>query len=160
MEDTKLQSVHVTQPQVRNIHNFVFGGHLMQLATELAFATGCQFIKRQPEFLAIDNITFRKSVPIGSILKFKSKVTFARPKSFQVAVKADVIDFEQSMEETTNIFNFSLSIPSAPQDQISHPLEILPKSYAESMQYLEGKRRLDKGKLMAERENTALRHEY
>ncbi len=52
-------------------------------AYELAFATAYTFSGRRPLFLKCDEITFKKPVDVGNILRFHSKVlhTVARPNN-------------------------------------------------------------------------------
>ncbi|KAG2205628.1 hypothetical protein INT46_003455 [Mucor plumbeus] len=142
MEDTKLQSVFLMQPQDRNIHNKVFGGYLMRRAYELAHATGSVYAKSPVNLLSLDEIIFKKPVPVGSLLNLSSQVIYAQGdphKSFQVSVTAEVTDPEAGTTDLTNTFHFTLAAQDKPVPKI------LPKTYAESILYLEGKRRREQG---------------
>jgi acyl-coenzyme A thioesterase 9 len=141
MEDTKLQSVLLMQPQDRNIHNKVFGGYLMKSAYELAHATGTLFAKSPVSLLASDEIVFKKPVPVGSLLNLSSKVIHSQEHdgSFQVSVTAEVTDVESNITDTTNTFHFTLAA------QNNKVPKVLPRTYAESMVYLEGQRRSEHG---------------
>lgn len=135
MEDMTLQSVFLMQPQDRNIHNKVFGGYLMRRAYELAHATGSVFAKSQVSLLSLDEIVFKKPVPVGSLLNLSSQVIYSQgdpSKSFQVSVTAEVTDVEAGTTDVTNTFHFSLSSQEKPLR------EILPRTYSESMKYIEG----------------------
>lgn len=137
MEDTKITSTIFCQPQNRNIHGFIFGGFLMQRAYELAFSNALLYIRDRPEIIALDDTTFRKPVPVGSILKFSSKVVYAEGHphhTFQVAVVADVIDPTTGQRDTTNTFYFSFSSRKiVPRLQIS--------TYSDAVDYIDGRRR-------------------
>ncbi|GBB84858.1 hypothetical protein RclHR1_11430006 [Rhizophagus clarus] len=140
MDETVMESVTFMQPQNRNIHGFVFGGYLMRLAYELAFSNASVFLKNRPKFLALDEISFRKPVQIGSILCMFSQIVYAPGsphKSFQVAVTADVLDIEREKRETTNIFHFTF-ICDNPAIEVRR---VMPKTYDELMKYIEGRRR-------------------
>ncbi|KAI9256071.1 acyl-CoA thioester hydrolase [Helicostylum pulchrum] len=139
MEDMSLQSVFLMQPQDRNIHNKVFGGYLMRRAYELAHATGSVFAKTNVSLLSLDEIIFKKPVPVGSLLNLHSQVIYSQDTSFQVSVSAEVTDVEAGTTDLTNTFHFSLSAQDKPVR------EILPRTYAESMLYIEGKRRRQQG---------------
>jgi len=52
----------------------VFGGYLMRVATELGFLVASVHSKTRVTSQAINSITFRKPVPIGSRLKLIGKV--------------------------------------------------------------------------------------
>ncbi|KAI9223581.1 HotDog domain-containing protein [Blastocladiella britannica] len=156
MEDTKVHSLHITQPQDRNIHNFIFGGYLMRQAFEIAHATASLYSKNHPIFLAMDDIWFRKPVPIGSILALTSQVVYSRAHkdkggSFQVKVTADIRDPITGTSETSNTFNYTFAVPSTDSKR---PPAIMPRTYGDAVEYLDGKRRLELGLEMA-RENSS-----
>ncbi|KAI9029658.1 HotDog domain-containing protein, partial [Phycomyces nitens] len=138
MEATCLQSVFLMQPQNRNIHNNVFGGYLMRRAYELAHSTGSMLVKSQVSLLSLDEIVFKKPVSVGSLLNLSSKVIYSQgdpSKSFQISVTASVNNIEAGTSYITNTFHFTFASNDKPVPQV------LPKTYAESMLYLEGKRR-------------------
>ncbi|KAI1317725.1 hypothetical protein EDD11_007899 [Mortierella claussenii] len=146
MSDTKMSAIHIMQPQDRNIHDKIFGGYLMRLAYELAFCNASVFISSRPTFLALDEISFRMPVPIGTFLALDSQIVYAEGgdhHSFQVMVKADVLDVNKNTRETTNTFWFTFT------DPVKGTSRIMPRTYAESMLYLEGKRRRMVGSQMA-----------
>ncbi|RIB05943.1 hypothetical protein C2G38_2218325 [Gigaspora rosea] len=138
MDETIMESVTLMSPQNRNIHGYVFGGYLMLLAYELAFSNACLFLRSRPRFLALDDISFRKSVPIGSILNMSSQIVYAPGpphKSFQVAVH-----FESEKRETTNVFHFTFA-----SKNVDDVRRVMPKTYDEALKYIEGKRRRNVG---------------
>lgn len=141
MEDTRIESNYLMQPQDRNIHNNIFGGYLMRRAYELAYADAILYLKsRSAMLLAMDEVIFRKPVHVGTLLKLKSEIIYAEGhphRSFQVRVVAEVVDIEKSKSETTNVFYFTMSA----MDDHVRSRRILPKTYAETMLWLEGKRR-------------------
>ncbi|KAG0230228.1 hypothetical protein BGW42_001095 [Actinomortierella wolfii] len=146
MADTKMSAIHIMQPQDRNIHDKIFGGYLMRLAYELAFCNASVFIGSRPKFLALDEISFRAPVPIGTFLALDSQIVYAEGgdhHSFQVMVKADVLDVKAGTRNTTNTFWFTF------RDPVKGTSRIMPRTYAESMLYLEGKRRRNLGRQLA-----------
>lgn len=131
----------------------------MRLAYELAFCNASVFIKYRPTFLALDEISFRKPVPIGTFLALDSQIVFAEGgdhHSFQVMVKADVLDVRKGTRETTNHFWFTFTDPQRSQEEGGDAAKgyvtprIMPRTYAESMLYLEGKRRRMEGAKLAQ----------
>ncbi|KAK9767739.1 hypothetical protein K7432_002214 [Basidiobolus ranarum] len=139
MDETLIQSYVLCQPQDRNIQNSIFGGYLMRLAFELAYSNACLFTKGRPQFLALDDISFKSAVEVGSILSLSSRIVYSPggdDKDFQVSVVADVLDHEKSSKRTTNVFHFTFTGDASKQVP-----RIMPKTYAESMDYLEGKKR-------------------
>ena len=123
----------------------------MRLAYELAFCNASVFIKHRPTFLALDEISFRKPVPIGTFLALDSQIVFAEGgdhHSFQVMVKADVLDVVKDTRETTNTFWFTFSDPNNEKGHATP--KVMPRTYAESMLYLEGQRRRKEGVKLAQ----------
>lgn len=125
----------------------------MRLAYNLSWATGYSFLQTPPEFVSSDEIQFRRSVPVGSILTLTSKVTYAPsthsatsaiphqdgdPSTFQVSVHAHTV--APGLQETglTNTFRFTFKTPHPQQAPVPH---LLAKSYAEFIEYLEARRR-------------------
>ncbi|KAI8850839.1 HotDog domain-containing protein [Chytridium lagenaria] len=152
MDETSQRSLVMCMPQDRNIHNFIFGGYLMRLAYELSYSTAIIFAKSRVYFVALDDITFKRPVPIGSLLSLTAQAVYSAgspSRSFQVRVRADVVDPLKGQSDMSNEFFFTFI---APQDQVPR---VVPKSYEESMFYLDGKRRKDAW-ISASRHNTAL----
>ncbi|KAI8584300.1 hypothetical protein K450DRAFT_219191 [Umbelopsis ramanniana AG] len=157
IEDTKMESNFIMQPQDRNIHNNIFGGYLMRRAYELAFADASIFLKsRCANLLSMDEVIFQRPVHVGSLLKLTSHIVYAEGyphRSFQVRVVAEVADIEKDLLEVTNIFYFTLSTrdPNGNRSDEHRDMEepavrrILPHTYGESMLWLEGKRRRTQG---------------
>ncbi|KIJ60477.1 hypothetical protein HYDPIDRAFT_139201 [Hydnomerulius pinastri MD-312] len=151
MGDTKLEKTMLMFPQERNVHQKVFGGYLMRLAYELAFANASLFTRTHVTFQSLDGISFRQPVPIGSILRLESQVLNASvvgqvPGEVHVRVQANVVDVQTGHEETTNDFRFTWA---KDPDSAGRPgvltRKIVPRTYQEAMLWLEGKRALEMG---------------
>ncbi|MGH0188657.1 UNVERIFIED_CONTAM: hypothetical protein FKN15_030863 [Acipenser sinensis] len=136
MEDAKLKGLEICHPQERNIFNRIFGGFLMRKAYELGWANACTYGGSRPHLVAVDDIMFQKPVEIGSLLFLSSQVCYTKTNHIQVRVHTEVFDSQSGKHNTTNIFHFTFcSEKEVPQ--------IVPKSYGESMLYLDGKRHFD-----------------
>jgi acyl-coenzyme A thioesterase 9 len=100
----------------------------MRLAYELSFSTALIYAKSRVHFVALDDITFRKPVPIGSLLSLTSQVVFctgAPSKTMQVKVRADVIDPIKGTMDMTNEFAFTFYCAGAELPRV------MPRSYDE-----------------------------
>jgi len=136
--DTKLGWTKVCHPQVRNIHNKVFGGYLMKEAFELAYACGRIFSRARPLLLAQDLVQFVKPVEIGSILNLNAKVVRSQGsphRTFQVSVEASVMDPVTGHSDVTNVFHFIFYTESMPVRNV------IPQTYLEATEYLMAARR-------------------
>ncbi|XP_020904436.1 acyl-coenzyme A thioesterase 9, mitochondrial [Exaiptasia diaphana] len=142
MEDTELSSVYFCNPQQRNTHNKVFGGFLLDRAFGLAWTNACLFSGGKAIMKTMDDVRFRKGVEMGSILEFTSQVVYTPPqptKRFQIMTVADVIQPSTGERETTNIFYYTF-------ESENEVRSVAPRSYAEAMRYIAGKRRYVKCK--------------
>ncbi len=74
MEDAKLKNILICQPEHRNRFNKIFGGFLMRQAFELAWANTYVYSGQRPFVKHMDDISFKKPVPVGSLLYFNSQV--------------------------------------------------------------------------------------
>jgi acyl-coenzyme A thioesterase 9 len=137
MEDAMLKNVVVCFPEQRNLYNKIFGGFLMRQAYEIAWINASMFSKTVPKIETVDDITFKKPVLIGQLLFLSSQVVYTNEKFVQVKVHAQSVDIATNVKETTNDFFFKFSVDNG----VKLP-QIIPKSYAESMMYIDGKRHM------------------
>jgi len=144
VSDTTIEKSQLMFPQSRNAHSKIFGGYLMRLAYELGFANATLFCRGPVRFLSLDKISFAKPVSIGSILRLRSTIIHSTasekyPAIVHVRVEANVVDVSTGLEETTNDFRFTWVVEDGPR--LSR--NVVPKTYEESMLWLEGRRTLD-----------------
>merc|ERR1719326_487926 len=105
-------------------------------------------VKGHPTLLAVDDISFNYPVEIGSLLEFSSVLTYAPggdARALQVDVKAEVISPTTGLRKVTNTFHFTFC---APQPTVP---KILPRTYEETLWYLDGRRRLLRSREECER---------
>lgn len=74
MHSTVQSHLAIMHRQDRNNANNIFGGHLLRLAAELAYATAVLHAGRHCESMALGDVTFKQPVPIGCVLEFRAKV--------------------------------------------------------------------------------------
>ncbi|KAG7264955.1 hypothetical protein CRUP_034273 [Coryphaenoides rupestris] len=133
MENAKMKGLEVCFPQERNIFNRIFGGFLMRKAYELGWANACSYGSWRPKLVAVDDILFQKPVDIGSLLLLSSQVCYTEGNYIQVRVHTEVMDPLTGQHNTTNVFHFTFVTDN------NVPM-VVPKTYGESMLYLDGKR--------------------
>ncbi|PVD18274.1 hypothetical protein C0Q70_20823 [Pomacea canaliculata] len=136
MKDTKLMNMVICQPEERNMYNRIFGGFLMRMACELAWANASRYCRsRSLDLEILDHVIFLNPVEIGSLLLLSSKIVYTESKTMQVKVHAEVLDPETTSTKTTNYFFFTFNGPNdVPR--------VWPHTYEEFMLYLEGKRHI------------------
>ncbi|GJD07394.1 Acyl-coenzyme A thioesterase 9, mitochondrial [Galdieria sulphuraria] len=138
MSQVTVGSTHFMLPDERNMYGFTFGGVLMRRAYELAFVNNYLAFQQRPIAVEVGDISFIKSVPVGSILELHSSVVYTKDTYQVVLVDAMVNNLmhDPPTKERTNTFNFVL--------KTGKPVKkIFPISYEESMKYISGRRMLD-----------------
>ncbi|XP_048247172.1 acyl-coenzyme A thioesterase 9, mitochondrial-like [Haliotis rufescens] len=137
MEKTLLKNMIMCHPEQRNVHYKIFGGFLMRQAMEVAWTNAAMYSCKRPVLKVVDDIVFKKPVEIGSLLLLSSQVVYTHKSLMQVKVHAEVLDVDTGVRETTNDFHFTFD------SQDENLPRVIPKSYAEFMLYLDGKRHFE-----------------
>ncbi|KAJ4001152.1 Thioesterase/thiol ester dehydrase-isomerase [Lentinula boryana] len=160
MGETRIERCMLMFPQERNVHQKIFGGYLMRLAYELGFSNASMFCRGRVRFLALDEISFKLPVPIGSILRLNSVVLYddfikqregnGEDNVYQlvhVGVRANVVDIKTGTEKTTNEFRFTwrseeklTRVPGDHHVEAKKVRKVVPKTYREAMLWLEARR--------------------
>jgi acyl-coenzyme A thioesterase 9 len=138
VQQTKLQSCEIAQPQTRNMANQIFGGFLMRRACELAYSTAYVFGGQRPIFYEVDQVQFSIPVNVGDLLNFHARVLYTVVKDtlpefeltgfraggdtndtnkstqiplVSVEVEAWVVDPEHASATLSNQFYFTFALP-------------------------------------------------
>ncbi|KAG9684288.1 Thioesterase/thiol ester dehydrase-isomerase, partial [Aureobasidium melanogenum] len=153
MEQTRLSTAAIMQPQYRNRHHFmIFGGFLLKQTFELAFCAAASFAHCRPTFVSLDPSTFQTPVPVGSVLYQTATVVYTDPPivsgkadeptsgekkqkytRIQVRVDTKVRDVEHGTAKPTGQFNYTFTV--------ERDIKVIPKSYTEFMMYIDARRR-------------------
>ncbi|PNS14037.1 hypothetical protein CAC42_6550 [Sphaceloma murrayae] len=152
MENTRLSTASIMQPQYRNRHNFmIFGGFLLKQTFELAFCCAASFAHVRPTFVSLDPSTFQNPVPVGSVLYLTATVVYTDPPlvkgesdephsddggeytRVQVRVDSKVRNVEHGETKPTGQFNYTF--------MVKKDVRVMPKSYSEFMMYVDARRR-------------------
>lgn len=143
IQDTRLENVHICQPQQRNIHGRIFGGFLIRMAYELAFSTCYLFVGHRPSFIEVDRIDFLRPVDVGDFVRFKSCVLYVEmdnPKRplINVEVVAHVTRPESRTSEVSNTFYFTFTLNSeATSDGSVNVRKVVPATEEEAQRVLQ-----------------------
>lgn len=157
MSDTRIFSTAIMQPQYRNMHSYmVFGGYLLRQTFELAYACAAAFSHSAPRFVSLDSTTFRAPVPVGSVLYLTATVAYTEQTEreivsldggsacvpgtlVQVRVDSSIRELQHQTNTDTGQFTYSYFI--AAEDYAVQKTELLPQTYTEMMEFLEGRRK-------------------
>lgn len=155
MSATRIFSTSVMQPQYRNRHSYmIFGGYLLRQTFELAYACTAAFSHSPPRYVSLDSTTFRNPVPVGSVLYLTATVVYIQNTKrtiatetgngtetcevpgtlVQVRVDSTVRNLDHGTTTDTGQFTYTYFVPV-------QGLQLLPQTYGEMMEYLEGRRK-------------------
>ncbi|CAF0935146.1 unnamed protein product [Didymodactylos carnosus] len=140
MEDTHLQNVLICHPE-NGYDHFLNNSKTKRdrdLRANIGYRPRSTLCKQPIGILAVDDIMFQKPVEIGSLLFLSSMVVYVTDSRIQTRVHAEVVDSETGNRQTTNVFYFVFSTT----DHKQLP-SVVPKSYAEAIMYIDGKRHID-----------------
>ncbi len=130
-EGTILTSTSVTMPEQKNIHGRIFGGGLMRLGYEIAWAAGWRATGTAPRFLGCSDVLFRAPVDVGTLLNLSAEVVFVKGARFTVIVDFSVEVPGVAAPASTNTMQFHFST----EDGAPAP-RLFPKSYSASMRWV------------------------
>lgn len=147
MEESRIQSVQIMQPQYRNRHNFmIFGGFLLKSTFELAFTCAAALSHVRPTFVALDPSTFENPVPVGSVLYMTAVVAYTdlpleqvgkgngeAKTRIQIRVDSHVRSVEHGEMQPTGQFNYTF--------EVKKEVAIIPQTYSQFMVFLDARRR-------------------
>jgi len=138
MEKHKLKSVLVAMPEHRNIHGKLFGGHIMRKAFELAYANVKIMTGKPCSCVAIDDISFRAPVNIGSLFLLNSQIAYTFGKYAVARIYATVNYPVKRTDVTTNTFYFIFKTEDGSEMET-----VVPRTYGESLLNIDAKRRFE-----------------
>jgi acyl-coenzyme A thioesterase 9 len=110
----------------------------MRSAFELAQASGQLFAQSDIKLSSFDDVVFKNPVELGSLLKMKAQVVRSGGASnnmFQVRVLTETVDMHKGFTSEANAYCFTFKS----NKQLR---KVVPKTYAESMSFIEGKKEL------------------
>ncbi|XP_037825257.1 LOW QUALITY PROTEIN: acyl-coenzyme A thioesterase 9, mitochondrial-like [Lucilia sericata] len=134
MSDSFVTNTMASFPENRNAHNKVFGGFLMRNALEISWVGANLYLKSRPKLEHICDISFEQPVSVNSFIKMTAYVVYTDVNYLQMMTVADVIDAATGNQLTSNVFYYTFS--SADEVPV-----VLPKSYHETMWYIQGRRK-------------------
>ncbi|KAM7364250.1 acyl-coenzyme A thioesterase 9, mitochondrial-like isoform 1-T2 [Cochliomyia hominivorax] len=134
MSDSFVTNTMACFPENRNAQNTVFGGFLMRNALEISWVGANLYCKNRPKLEHICDISFEQPVSVNSFIKMTAYVVYTEVNYLQMMTVADIIDPATGNQLTSNVFYYTFSSP----EEVP---EVLPRSYHETMWYLQGRRK-------------------
>jgi len=87
VKDSYVETNEIVQPGDLNINNTLFGGHLVALVDKIAAISAFKHCDMPCVTHSIDHLSFKKSVPQGSLITLRASVNRVFKSSMEVGVK-------------------------------------------------------------------------
>ncbi|KAL8449703.1 hypothetical protein Emed_002958 [Eimeria media] len=141
IQETRLDSNILMQPESISMYGRAFGGYIMRSALELSFLTAQRFLeKTNPVIIGMEDIRFFDAVRLGDTLHLCSHVVWSDKDEFQIQVVASSSSVGSPFRRTNQlVFYYKQSPGKQTVDPID--LQVYPHSYGEYMWFLEARRR-------------------
>ncbi|KAL8273713.1 hypothetical protein Esti_002313 [Eimeria stiedai] len=141
IQDTRLDSNILMQPETISMYGRAFGGYIMRAALELSFLTAQRFLeKTSPVIIGMEDIRFFDAVKLGDTLHLCSHVVWSDKDEFQIQVVASSSSVGTPIRRTNQlVFYYKQTPEQKTVDPID--LQVYPHSYGEYMWFLEARRR-------------------
>eukprot|EP00039_Didymoeca_costata_P002101 m.57498 g.57498 ORF g.57498 m.57498 type:complete len:422 (+) comp11113_c0_seq1:1519-2784(+) len=137
LEESIIRSVYIMQMDNRNLHGNIFGGFLMRISFEAAFASAVLLMKCSFADVSLKRISefhFSKPVHVGDLIEVVSRPVFSEGKSLIVNVHVGVKDpqtknFKHTNKLVIEFYNRNSDCPA-----------VIPDSLEEYLSWLDGRR--------------------
>jgi acyl-CoA hydrolase len=87
IKESKVESVELIQPSDLNVNNTLFGGRLVSFVDEVAAICAYRHTQMNVATASIDQLDFRRPVPVKSILTLRASVNRVFNTSMEIGVK-------------------------------------------------------------------------
>lgn len=121
INDSKVIMTEMVLPNDTNTLDNLMGGRLMHWMDICAAIAAQKHSNRTVVTASVDNISFGKAIPLGSVVTFESHVTRAFNSSMEIYIKAtpEKIPFGKKAEASNHAFFTFVAV-----DQGGHPIEV------------------------------------
>ncbi|XP_026189981.1 acyl-coenzyme A thioesterase 9, mitochondrial [Cyclospora cayetanensis] len=141
IQDTRLDSNILMQPESISMYGRAFGGYIMRSALELSFLTAQRFFNKAcPVITGMEDIRFFDAVRQGDILRLTANVIWSDQEEVQIQVEASSSAVGCPLKRTNRlIFYYKQCEVLKNRDPVD--IQVYPLNYGEYMWFLEARRR-------------------
>lgn len=104
---TLRMSILVT-PQMSNFSGVMHGGELLKILDQVAYACATRYCGVGVVTVAVDNVIFKQSIPIGSLVTFLASVNYTGKTSCEVGIKVMSEDIKTQTIKHCNSCYFTM----------------------------------------------------
>lgn len=132
----------IMSPAVVNFHGTVFGGHILGLLDQVAYACGARYSGKTLVTLSVDQVVFREPIYVGELVIFYATVNYIGNTSMEVGIRVVAENLLTHQSRHTNTCYFTM----VAVDEKGKPTPLPPLSIHNEIQ----KRRYEEAKIRRE----------
>ena len=127
-------------PDKANFSGNVHGGDLLKYLDQVAYACASRYCGHYVVTLSVDQVMFKHSIPVGSLVTFLASVNYTGKTSMEVGIKVISEDIQKGIATHTNSCFFTMvAMGSDGKPTLVPPLE--PQTEVEKRRFHDGKMR-------------------
>ena len=130
----------VALPRDSNHYGFVYGGTVMSLVDQAAYAAAIRHARQPVVTVCVDHLTFLRPIHIGDIITVKAAVNYAGHTSMEVGVRVETERLESGESEHVGSAYLTMVAMDA-QGQPAPVPPLRPETSEELRRYAEAQQR-------------------
>jgi len=129
-------------PDKANFSGNVHGGDLLKLLDQVAYACASRYCGGYVVTMSVDQVIFKQSIPVGTLVTFLASVNFTGKTSMEVGIKVIAENIQKGIATHTNSCFFTM----VAVDEKGRPTPVptlVPESDVEKRRCRDAQRRRD-----------------
>jgi acyl-CoA hydrolase len=129
-------------PDKANFSGNVHGGDLLKLLDQVAYACASRYCGGYVVTMSVDQVIFKQSIPVGTLVTFLASVNFTGKTSMEVGIKVIAENIQKGVATHTNSCFFTM----VAVDEKGKPTPVpplTPETDVEKRRFHDGQRRRD-----------------
>jgi len=129
-------------PDKANFSGNVHGGDLLKLLDQVAYACATRYCGGYVVTMSVDQVIFKQSIPVGTLVTFLASVNFTGKTSMEVGIKVIAENIQKGIATHTNSCFFTM----VAVDEKGRPTPVpplVPETDVDKRRFHDGKRRRD-----------------
>ena len=129
-------------PDKANFSGNVHGGDLLKLLDQVAYACASRYCGGYVVTMSVDQVIFKQSIPVGTLVTFLASVNFTGRTSMEVGIKVISENIQKGIATHTNSCFFTM----VAVDEHGRPTPVpplVPTSETQLRRYKEAQKRRD-----------------
>ena len=120
--DTKsLKMSILASPDMENFRGVVHGGKLLHILDQVAYACATRYCGAGVVTFGVDQVSFRRPIPIGSLMHFYASINYTGNTSCEVGIRVEYEDIKTQQCTHCNSSYFTMIALNDKGEKVSIP---------------------------------------